>query len=239
VVRLLPEKLPPTHSSRKTKVNVGFDEAEIRDFRLPLLRIPREVTLRQIVVGESLRIKELWWALYDGGRRSDVWYFTAGPDPMTDNKILSNYEIKAASVSAGSDLELRVLGTMFRPGGAWWVTGKVFSFSMRDEKLMLVRVRNAFGFFQDYDRGDSPPAIDVSTEHEVSGRFEALEYDSVPDGTLRACRFRDPLLAESLEFSWAEMEKVALCVTEKPKARSSYRGFDEPSFVERGGEVRK
>ena len=69
----------------------------------------------------------------------------------------------------------------------------------------------------------------------MNGRCETLTYDSVPNDVLRACRFRDPGSDEGWEFGWVEAEKTASCITSKSGARSSHRGLDDPSFVERGG----
>ena len=237
LVKFLPEVRRATVSRLKTKVADGELEAsiEVHDFHLSLRGIPRKLSLRQIVANqETDRIAEVWWALYDEGKRTDVWHFRADPT-RTENKALSNYEIEAVLVSGGDVVELQVRGTMFRPQGAWWVTGTVFSFSVQDNSLVLFRVRNAFGFFHDYDLGDSVAPIDVSIEHEVGGRFEVLSCDSVSDETLRKCGFRDPLLEDDWMLSWARMERTALCVTRKAKARASSRDFEVPSFIERGG----
>jgi hypothetical protein len=209
-------------------------DVQVRDFRLPLQGSPNELSLRQIQIGAEFRITELWWALYVNGQRSDVWYFSAKPD-RTENKFLSNDEIEAAGASGSDSLELRVRGIMFRPQGAWWVTGKVFSFSRCGDTLTLSRVRNAFGFFRSYEVGGPPPPITVLTEGEVRGRFETRSYDSVPDEILRGCGFQDPLLIDNWEFNWVGLERTASCVTKKAGARISYRGLGEPSFVERGG----
>lgn len=238
VVSLLPEVMRPagaTHETRHNSEDTLETDVEVRDFPLPSLETPGVLTLRQIILNqETARVTDLWWALYDSGRRSDVWHFRA--DPMrTDNKSLSNYEIEAVSVAAGGGLELRVRGEMFRPQGAWSITGKIFIFSMSDGSLSFARVRNVFGFFHDYDLGGSSPATDVSTEREFNGGFEIRSYDSVGDKVLRACRFRDPLSDKNWKFDWAETEKSALCLSQKPGARSSRRGLDEPSFVEREG----
>jgi hypothetical protein len=236
VARFLPEAASPVLSGR-TRINHRVDESvrvEVRDFHLPLQGVPGDVFLRQIIANTTMRISELWWALYSDGQRGDVWYFKADP-ARNDNKALSNYEIEAATASTEGGLDLQVRGEMFRPQGAWWIVRKVFSFSSRHQTLALVRVRNTFGFFHDYELDDSPPRTDVRTEREMNGRFESLIYDAVPDDVLRACRFRDPESEEGGEFSWEEAQKTAICITEKPAARSSHRGLDEPSFAERGG----
>ncbi|HET6177304.1 MAG TPA: hypothetical protein VFE61_10245 [Candidatus Sulfotelmatobacter sp.] len=208
----------------------------MQDFPLPFQNT-RELFLRQIITNqESARINELWWALYDDGMRSDVWYFKADPR-RTDGKALSNYQLEEVLKSGQNSVALRVHGEMFRPQGAWWIVGKMFGFSLADRNVGLTRVQNSFGFFQDYDIGTSPAGINVSTEHEVNEELETHTYESVPDRVLSACGFRDPQSDAGWEFNWLVFERVALCVTAKPDARPSRRKRDQPSFVELGGKT--
>jgi len=239
LVELLPAKIQAaTFSSRKISRELQDGElelqADVRDFHLSLGQPKGDLWLRQVSVGVgAARITQLWWALYDQGQRSDVWYFTANPE-RTDSKALSNYEIEAASASA-EGVKLQVCGSMFRPGGAWWVTGKTFFFSRQNETLRFSRVTNDFGFFQDYEVPDKSDSLDVTTEKEVDGRFQILSYDKIQEPILRACGFRNPLADDTWEFNWARMERTARCFASKMKARESYRGLDQPSFIERGG----
>lgn len=241
VVALLPEAIESTSSSSKAdKKQVTVDgienETEVRDFALSIQGRSKRSFIRQIVVSrETARINELWWALYDDGRRSDVWYFEMDPQ-NNDHKVLSNYAIDSVSASEHG-LELRIHGEMFRPQGAWWITGKVFTFSASGDSLSLWRVRNDYGFFRGYDMGDAPPAIDVTTERETDKDFEIRTYDAVPNALLKRCGFRDPHSEETGESSWKELERTASCMTSNSRARVSHRGFDEPSFVERGGKA--
>src|SRR5262249_35467890 len=92
VASLLPEILRESDFSRKPMSPEGFN---VRDFRLPLRSWGRKLWLRQIVGNSQFRITELWWALYDHERRSDVWYFSSSIH--TEGKILSNYEIEDMS----------------------------------------------------------------------------------------------------------------------------------------------
>lgn len=208
------------------------DEVTVRDFRLSSGRWKRDLWLRQVVDRRHPRITDLWWALYDDGRRSDVWYFRADP-ARNENKLLTNYEIEDVSTTDNNAIVFRIRGEMFRPAGAWWVVGKVFTLSMTDNGLVLSRVRNVFGFFRDYDRGDTPGSIGVLTERELDERFEVRAFTEVPEDLLRRCKFRDPLIEDT--WSWAEFEKVARCITENPDAKVTFRALDAPSFVERGG----
>jgi hypothetical protein len=235
VSRFLPEAIPANSHSNSSTLMSPETHSSIRDFPLPVKNIPRGLLVRQIVVSEeTARINELWWALYDDGNRSDVWYFRADPT-RTESKALSNYEIESVLVSTDGRVDFKVKGEMFRPQGAWWIVGKDFNFLLHDENLMLDNVQNVFGFFRDYDLGTVPPALSVSVEREVNGRFETREYNAVPSAVLRACRFRDPMSDVGWEFNWLKLEKVALCITGRIGTKQHSRGLNEPSFVERGG----
>jgi hypothetical protein len=239
VASLLPEFLRLTDLGRKTVKVPSFSEGiSVRDFHSPLDSQERTLWIRQIIKADLPRFAELWWGLYDGGQRSDVWYFT--PDPsQTEKKMLSNYEIVDASRAGNGAVALRIQGSMFRPRGAWWIVGKVLTFAASDAGLVFSHVRNAFGFFKGYDLGDTPSTIDISTERELLGRLEGRTFIAVPKKVLRECRFREPQMDESWTFSWEELERTALCVTIKPGVKTTFRAFNEPSFIERGGGSRQ
>ena len=236
VSRFLAEAIPAnSHANRSTFTDGGHTQISIHDFSLPLRDIKRGLFVRQIVIiEETARIRELWWALYDHGNRSDVWYFKADPE-RNDSKALSNYEIDTVLLSTDGRLDFKILGEMFRPQGAWWLVGKDFVFLLDDDNLMLDTVLNVFGFFRDYDLGAVPPELSVSVEREVEGHFETRVHDAVPRSVLRACRFRDPTSEMVFEFNWRRLEKVALCITGSVGTKPHTRGLNEPSFVERGG----
>jgi hypothetical protein len=229
VASLLPELLRDSDFSRKP---MSPEEYNVRDFRLPSGSWGRKLWLRQIVDFSHLRINKLWWALYDDERRSDVWYFEPLPQ---DGKILSNYEIEDVSTAGKGAVVLLVRGSMYRPGGAWWEVGKVFTFSESEVGLTFSGVRNAFGFFRGYDRGRQSSPITVSTEQELRGHFEERIIISKQEKALRKCGFQNPLMVVWPDLSWRELERVALCITQKPGAKRSSRAFNEPSFIERGG----
>lgn len=230
---LLPETLqnpglPSTLQGRK-----GLsDEITVRDFELPSEPSNRRLWVREIVDQSDARIAQLWWALYDGGRRSDVWYFTAIPD-RTDKKMLTNYCLDSVSMPREDTVVFRVRGEMFRSGGAWWVVGQEWTFSVSDSAIKLSRVRNVFGLFRGYDTGEEPPPLSVSTEREIRDHFEIRALDAVPDNTLRECRFQDPMLDEDWKFSWDRLLEIAQCITNKPNAKVSVRDLNAASFIER------
>jgi hypothetical protein len=113
--------------------------------------------------------------------------------------------------------------------------GKVLTFSASDAGLAFSYVRNAFGFFKGYDLGKSPATIDISTEQELHGRLQGRTFIAVSKRVLRECKFREPRTDENWNLSWEELERAALCVAKKPGAKTTFRAFDESSFVERGG----
>jgi hypothetical protein len=232
VADLLPETLSmPRVPSSKAREE-SHDEHAFHDFELTARSSKRRLWLRQVVDGRHPRIAVLWWALYDGGRRSDVWRFEAMPD-RTDGKMLSNYYLNDVSMPETNLAVFRVHGQMFRPGGAWWVVGKEWTFAVSDSAITLARVRNVFGFFQGYDTGEAPSTLSVSTEQEAGGRYEVRTVDPVAGNTSRACGFRDPMLEESWTFSWGRLLKEARCITSKRGAKVSFRDRKIASFIER------
>ncbi len=237
VTSFLPELLRIGDVNRETGDAKGVPEGvDVRDFLLPAESQGRKLWIRQIIYADHPRVAKLWWALYDSGERSDVWYFI--PDPsQTESKVLSNYEIVDTSTDGERSVALRIQGTMIRPQGAWWVVGKVFTFSTSNVGLTFSHVCNAFGFFQGYDKSNARSAIDISTERELKVRFEERIFTGVPKSVLKECKFQGPQTDENWSFSWQGLERAALCVTGKPGAKTRFRAFNEPSFIERAGRI--
>jgi|CXWL01.1.fsa_nt_gi hypothetical protein len=230
----LPETLRhPGFTSRPPAREESSEALTVHDFELTSRSSNRRLWVREIVDYSHPRITQLWWAFYDDGRRSDVWNFMAASD-RTDNKMLANYRLDSVSMPTKDAAIFNVRGEMFRPGGAWWVVGKEWLFAVSDSGISLARVRNVFGLSRGYDTGEAPASLSVSTEREVGGRYEIRAVDAVQDTTLRACRFRDPLLDDTWEFSWAGLLQVAQCITSEPDATVEFRGLKDASFIERG-----
>jgi hypothetical protein len=202
------------------------------DIPLPVPRWPRPAVLRQVVVSGA-RIDELWLALYDGARRSDVWRFQALPE-LTDGKLLPNYWVGRARAGDGDTVVLDVLGSMYRPQGGWWTDAKDVTLAFRGEALALQRVRTVYFFTHDYDRGQDPdaPAFGVLVEREVEGRFERRDLYPVSVAAIKACGA--DVEEDRIEPGPEDLETVAECVTRDPKSKVTWRGLDEPSFAERG-----
>jgi len=236
---LLPVTLPKpqfvTTDSQPIKTD-GVRMLFVHDFQLPLNTTNHPVWIRELTNVSHPRITELWWALYDGGYRTDVWYYTATPD-RTDNKLLSNYRLDTLSIPVKDIVVFRVQGEMFRPGGAWWIVGKEFVFSVNDSIIIFLQVKNAFGFFHSYDIDSHGGVLSVSTEREVGGRFETREVEPVSERTANACGFRatDLTEAEEWRFSWWKLVKIAECITSQYRAVVTSRNIETPSFVERAG----
>jgi hypothetical protein len=209
-----------------------FDGVFARDIPLPVPGWPRPAMLRQVVLSGA-RIDELWLALYDGGRRSDVWRFQARPD-LTDGKLLPNYSVGGARAGAGGTVLLDLSGSMFRPQGGWWVHGKDVTLEVRGTVLALQHVRAAYGFIHAYDRDGDPdaPALSVTFEREVDGRFERRELSPVSVAAIKACGAN--VEADFIEAGTEDLETVAECVTRDPRSTVTWRRLDEPSFAERG-----
>ena len=225
--------LPPTIARSARLANPASpDDVSVRDVSLPVPGWPRPVVLRQVVL-PGARIDELWLALYDGGRRSEVWHFQARPD-LTDGKLLPNYRISDARPGDGGTLVLDLAGSMYRPQGGWWVHGRAVTLAVRGEALVVQHVRGAYGFIHDYDRGGDadPPALSVMAEREVEGRFERRELSPVSLAAIRACG--GDVEDDQLEPGPTDLETVAACVTRDPRSKVTWRRLDEPSFAERG-----
>jgi hypothetical protein len=234
IASLMPETLRhPGPASRLSVPGVLPEDLRVRDIELTSRSSLHRIWIREIVDvdGSHPRIDWLWWGLYDGGRRSDVWTFAAMPD-RTDRKILSNYHLDSVSMPKKDTAVFKVRGDMFRPGGAWWVVGKEWQFALGDNALTLTRVRNVFGLFSGYEIGEEPSPFSVTTEREDGDRYEIRDVDAPLESTLRTCRFRDPY-DEDWTISWDRLLKVAQCITSKPDAKVTFRDLDSTSFIER------
>jgi len=232
--RLRLEGLDRLHFARVARLpdTAALDGVSVRDVSLPVPGWPRSVVLRQVIV-PGARIDELWLALYDGGRPSDVWHFQARPD-LTDGKLLPNYSVAGARASGGGTVVLDLAGSMYRPQGGWWVHGKAVTLAVRGGALVVQHVRGAYGFIHDYDRGGDadPPALSVMAEREVEGRFERRELSPASVAAIKACGAH--VEDDHIEAGSADLETVAACVTRDPKTTVTWRRLDEPSFAERG-----
>src|SRR5215470_4656259 len=68
------------NSSKSTDADDFSTRVQAKDFLLTPQDAPARRILRQVVASTTTaRITDLWWALYDGQERSDVWHFNADP----------------------------------------------------------------------------------------------------------------------------------------------------------------
>ena len=222
------------NSSNSTDADDFSTRVQAKDFLLTPQDAPTRRILRQVVASRTTaRITDLWWALYDGRERSDVWHFNADP-VHSEGKLLANYELNSVTRSAGR-LDLCIYGWMFRPQGAWWIVGKTFSFQVTADAITFSSLRNDFGFFHGYELDEKEVPVDVISESEKNSAFEVRAYDAVPDSLLKRCGFTDPGLDEKWHFDWSKLEKTARCITSRSAQPITYRAANEPSFSERGG----
>lgn len=239
----LPERLaqPETTVWRDRTEDDNFDfEYVVQDFPLPMLSVERPVWLRQVSGDPVYRIQSLWWALYDAGKRSEVWHF----DPSSAYsagcayKDVANYRFVDLRASKGSEAVIRVLGEMYRPAGANWTLGQEWSFVLARDTLRLVRVRDAFGFWIGPDLGKGVGPVSVASEQLVGGRFEYRKVEDASPHSLEICASEVRENSEKLTSDkWTNLEKQALCLTRGDGAEVGHRALTASSRCERGGQV--
>jgi hypothetical protein len=83
----------------------------------------------------------------------------------------------------------------------------------------------------------TPSAMRIQTKKKPP--LEERVVTSKKEKTLRRCGFPDPLRYGEPKLSWQEFQRVALCITQRPGAKRSTRAFDQPTFVECGGQPSK
>ena len=210
------------------------EDVAVRD--LPLPGVER-VVLRELFDERHPRLAETWWAVYDRGRRGDVWRY--GPmAARREGKVLVNQRVESLARAANGDLEVRLAGRMSRPQGAWSIAGKVVTLRPSPDGLAFAHLRNAYGFFHGYDTGDVPPSVAVTCERVDGEGFEERRLDPTPEPLLAQCGFRDPDQYGDDALSWDALDRAAACVTEAPGHTTARRKHDEPSFSERAGTAR-
>jgi hypothetical protein len=213
------------------------DSLTVTDFEIDSVRSSRRLWIREVVDFSHPRIARSWWALYDDGERSDVWAFPPDPE-RTDGKWLSNYWLTEILTHKDGTAVFRVRGEMSRPFGAWWTTGKEWTFSVGDSAVTLIGVRNAFGFFQGYAISDSMGSYTsgtfvVSTELATVDGYTERRLEDPSVDLLRECGFEGASLEELWGLSWGQHLVIAQCATSGTAAAVSFRRLDSASFIER------
>lgn len=208
----------------------------VRDWPLPASVAGEGVVLRQVVDGTHPRIHEQFWALYAGGRRTDLWFFSPTPD-RTDSKLVAPLQVEGVRPLDDSGLELRVSGAMIRPQGAGWLQGVDLIFAAEGSKLRYRHLVRRYSFTYGYDRGGGRnPLVSVETPGQQDGRtvVEQRLAPDVPRTIEERCGVRpsDDFASGTFE----EMVEIATCiVAASPQAETRWREVDEPTFIERGG----
>lgn len=208
------------------------EDVAVRD--LPLAAGGRTLVLRELLDARHPRVVETWWAVYERGRRGDVWRF-APASGLADGKALVNLRVEDVTAGADGRVVVRLAGRVARPQGAWSIVGKVLTLAPSPGGLAVAHLRNAFGFFRSYDDGGAPPSLAVASEREDTDGFEERRLDPAPEAVLTRCGY-----AEEADgaLSWDALDRVAACVADAPGHATARRKLDTPSFVERGGRAR-
>jgi hypothetical protein len=209
------------------------EDVAVRDLPLPGAQ---RVVLRELFDTRHPRIAETWWAVYDHGRRSDVWRYSAASG-LADGKALVNLRLEGVAAGDRGDVVIRLAGHMSRPQGAWSIAGKVLTLRPSQGGLAFAHLRSAYGFFHGYDTGGTPPSVAVASERADGDGFEERRLDPAPEPILAQCGFRDPEEGGD-PLSWDALDRAAACVTDSAGHTTARRKNDEPSFSERGGTAR-
>ena len=213
---------------------IGFGLA-IRDLPLPEAVVGPDVFLRQVVDGTHPRIHEQFWALYAGGRRTDLWFFSPTPD-RTESKLVAPLQVEGVRRTDESNLVLRVSGAMIRPQGAGWLQGVDLLFDGDGSELRYRHAVRRYSFTYGYDLGSGSSAlVSVEIPRRQDGRTvleQRLAFD-VPLDLAGECGV-DPEY-DLPHGTFEEMVAIATCITASPKAVTRWRETGEPTFIERGG----
>jgi hypothetical protein len=169
--------------------------------------------------------------LYDGGCRTDAWYFTPAP-ARTEGKLLTPLRIAAIGGTGPGEITIQVHGVMQRPGGAWWDRTAELVFSASGRALQFARVGSGTFTSRDYERdGQEPRTVSVKTERLVQWKGRLV----------REVRSSEEPADEDCERASGGSEPRSgvttgtACVTATSKPRVERRPADAPTFIERGG----
>ena len=190
-----------------------------------------------IVASDPDRV--LWWALYDGGFRSDLWTFAANRI-RHDGKILSDYRLNAI-VEAGSMVEastqvdatqprnlvLQVAGELDSAEG-WRRGGYEWTLTERGDSLVVTGARTVFDL---YRPAGEKSVIEAIGETSSEDRIQIAQVAAGPS-LLEACGLSDPGEA-AWEFSWTQLSEAAECLLAGPEAKRSIRTANDRTFLER------
>lgn len=239
--RLLPAVLGegdgPTVEGRVVEPSIGpiGSGLAILDLPLPEAVVGADVFLRQVVDGTHPRIHAQFWALYTGGRRTDLWFFSPTPD-RTDSKLVAPLQVEEVRQPDESSLVLRVSGAMIRPQGAGWLQGVDLIFDAEGTELRYRHAVRLYSFTHGYDLGSgSSVLVSVEIPRQKDGRtvIEQRVTSDMPSELAGECGI-DPVY-DFPSGTFDELTAIAMCITSSPGTVTRWREVDEPTFIERGG----
>ncbi|MCB9497082.1 MAG: hypothetical protein H6686_09390 [Fibrobacteria bacterium] len=199
------------------------DDFNSKDFRFPPLVPGHDLVLRQVTYRTfTSKSATTWWALYDNGRRSDIWTYDGGFD---FGRIMPNYSLRAVVAGKNGGILLRVEGGVYRNGYSSF-KGIELGFEANSTRLALKSVRSAFTYL---DR----TAV-VRTEHFQGDEVVEREAKDPSTHHLRTCRFVDPELDDEWEWNWERLVKEAECITRGRHGVETRRKTSTPSYIEAG-----
>lgn len=215
------------------------DGTIVQDFPIVGLDPDRELWIRETRVTTKGGVDVLWWALYDGGFRSDLWTYAANRI-RHDRKVLNDYRLNAiveADSEAGTssdaglmrprNLILQVAGELDTPD-AWRRSGYEWILTVRDDSLVVTGVRTVFDLHR--PAGEASP-IEVSGET-ASGDVIQIAQVAAGPSLLEACGLSDPGEL-AWEFSWSQLSTATECLLAGPEAKRTARSKDDRTFIER------
>ncbi len=223
VAAALPARLAGApHAGDEVRDEDGYPvEVAIADFPVPLRGRRTGIVLRE-VRDTSHRIHLVWWAVYAGGRRRDLWFFSADP-VRTEGKALANPAIEKLRRARDGTIAVDVVASMFRPQGAEWTSAWTLSFEETAQGLDYRRAEERYGMSRGYDMGDTVPPTTYWTARRLDRSVELKIADDVPE-----------VLLESCGGDTRDAEAIARCVTSKARVRISTRPFATRASIERG-----
>lgn len=214
------------------------DGTIVQDFPISGFGPDREIWIREIRVTTKGGIDVLWWALYDGGFRSDLWTYAANRI-RHDGKVLNDYRLNAI-VEPGSMVEsatdvaatqprnliLRVAGELDATD-AWRRSGYEWTLTQREDSLVVTGSRVVFDL---YRPAGQQSAIEALSETAYGDQFQIARV-AAKSSLLEACGLSDPGDV-AWEFSWSELSEATECLVSGPEATKSTRTTSDRTVIE-------
>jgi hypothetical protein len=208
--------------------------------RIPAAPGAPEIVFRQWLNREHPRITTQHWALFEGGREVDCWFFTPAPDANPERKALAPYEVTEVVAGSGNAVTFRTVGAMHRPGGRGWMQGKDFVFSLAAGpvgiRLKLEYVVSRYFFSYGETVGVNRERV---VRREGAEVIEVRVRDRVSASEMQRCGLELPESSELDEREYQRaLENGVDCLVNRPGVKLRYRRLEEPSFIEISGKQR-